>query len=141
MTRLHVLFVCLGNSCRSPMAEAIARGLGGDRVVALSAGISPAGFIAEPTRATLRRLGYSDNGLFSKGLDAIDGASVDVVVSLLGGEFQPGFACGAHTRRLHWPLRDPFGEDDSTYLSVAREIEDRVRRFLDEELSGELLPV
>jgi len=121
------------------MAEAIARGLGGDRVVALSAGLSPAGFIAEATRATLRSLGYSDSGLFSKGLDAIDVAAVDVAVSLLGGEIQPSLGCGAQTRLVHWPVRDPFGEDDSTYLRVAREIEVRVRRLLEDELSGELL--
>jgi hypothetical protein len=37
-------------------------------------------------------------------------------------------------------VRDPFGEEDSVYLRVAREIEDRVRHLLEEELSGELLP-
>lgn len=122
------------------MAEAIARSLGGHRVVVQSAGLSPAGFIAEATLATLRRLGYSSEGLCSKGLDDIDTDSVDVVVSLVGGEMQHGFGCGQHVRRVHWPLPDPFGEDDTLYLRVARDLEDRVRSLLEEELSGELLP-
>jgi len=140
MARIDLLFVCIGNCCRSPMAEAIARSLGGDRVVAQSAGLSPAGFIAETTHATLRRLGYSSEGLYSKGLDAIDVSTVDVAVSLIDGEMQHVFGCGPHARRVYWPLPDPFGEDDSLYLRVAREIEVRVRHLLEEELFGELLP-
>ena len=40
---LRILFVCTGNACRSPMAEGIARSLGGDRVAVASAGIHPIG--------------------------------------------------------------------------------------------------
>ena len=140
MAPLNLLFVCIGNCCRSPMAEAIARQLGGDRVVARSAGLAPAGFIADPTLSTLKRLGYQVEGLHSKGLDAIDTSDIDVAVSLVGGEIHHALGCGPHTRRVHWPLPDPFGEDDTLYLRVARDIENRVRGLLDDELSGELLP-
>ena len=109
-------------------------------MVARSAGLFPAGFIAEATRATLRSLGYSDEGLFSKGLDAIDVSMVDIAVFLVGSKIHHVVGCGEHARRVHWPVRDPFGEDDSVYLRVAREIEGRVRHLLEEELSGELLP-
>jgi arsenate reductase len=140
MARLKLLFVCIGNCCRSPMAESMARSLGGDRVQALSAGLSPAGFIADPTILTLRRLGYPIDGLYSKGLDAVDTTSVDVVVSLVGGGAHYPLGCGPHARHAHWPLPDPFGEDDSLYLRVARDLEARIRRLLEEELAGELLP-
>ncbi len=140
MSRLKLLFVCIGNSCRSPMAEAMARSLGGDRVEARSAGLAPAGFIAGPTMSTLQRLGYPADGLFSKGLDALDTTDVDVVVLLIGGEIHHPVPCGPHARQIHWPLPDPFGEDESLYLQVARDIEARVRSLLAEELAGELLP-
>ena len=39
----RVLFLCTGNACRSQMAEGWLRHLGGDRLVALSAGTRPAG--------------------------------------------------------------------------------------------------
>jgi arsenate reductase len=140
MARLKLLFVCIGNSCRSPMAEAIAQSLGGDRVVARSAGLAPAGFIAGPTVATLRRLGYPAEGLSSQGLEAFDIADFDVVVSMFGSEIHPPIPCGPHALQMNWPVPDPFGEDESLYLRVARDIEARVRRLLAEELAGELLP-
>ncbi len=122
------------------MAEAMARSLGGDRVEALSAGLSPAGFIAETTVRTLERLGYPTDGLCSKGLDAIDTTAVDVVVSLIGGGAHYPLGCGPHAREIHWEISDPFGEDESMYVRVARDIENRVRSLLHEELAGELLP-
>lgn len=140
MPRLRLLFVCIGNSCRSPMAEAMARSLGGDRVEARSAGLAPAGFIAGPTVDTLRRLGYPTEGLSSKGLDAVNTTDFDVVVSMVGGPLHQVIPCGPHALQMNWPVPDPFGEDESLYLRVARDIETRVRSLLREELAGELLP-
>lgn len=134
-----VLFVCVGNSCRSPMAEAIARALGGGHIECRSAGLAPAGFIAEPTRDTLAALGYSSDNLSSKGLDEVRLDDVDVVVSLLGRRGLDLVPRGHELRREAWSIRDPIGEDEEVYLEVAREIEGRVRRLLvefsDEELS------
>jgi arsenate reductase len=41
-----VVFICLGNSCRSIMAEALARHFCGEAVAAASPGINPLGFVA-----------------------------------------------------------------------------------------------
>ena len=49
----RVLFVCIGNSCRSQMAEAFARAYGADIMEAQSAGVNPATYIAPLTRQTL----------------------------------------------------------------------------------------
>ena len=54
MRPISVLFICIGNTCRSPMAEAIARSLGGERLRAYSAGLSPTGRVAQQSLATLR---------------------------------------------------------------------------------------
>lgn len=121
------------------MAEAMARTIGGDRVSALSAGLAPAGFIAGPTSQTLQSLGFSAEGLRSKGLDEIPAGSVDVVVSLLGPSGLDVLPSDLGDRREAWPIPDPFGEDETFYLHVARQIESRVREILCEELAGELL--
>ena len=50
---LRVLFICIGNACRSPMAEAIARRDAADVIEAASAGVAPLGFVAQQTGLTL----------------------------------------------------------------------------------------
>ena len=139
MPELKILFICIGNSCRSPMAEAITRSLAGDRVAALSAGLSPAGFIAAPTVETLDQMGHRSDGLFSKGLDAIPVGDVDIVVSLLGSECFHVMPRGGGARHESWNIPDPFGEDEAFYLRVARDLEGRIARLLSQELEGELL--
>jgi arsenate reductase len=138
MRPLSILFLCIGNSCRSPMAEAIARGLGGDRVTALSAGLAPTGRVAEGSLGALRALGYSTDTLRSKGLDEVPLTSLDVVVSLVGA---PGLAAvpggGGLRRREAWSIPDPYGADEARYRAVARDIEARVRGLLSEILGAE----
>src|SRR5258708_38456869 len=51
--RKRVLFVCIGNAYRSPMAEAIARVDAADVIDAFSAGLSPTVFVTEMTKETL----------------------------------------------------------------------------------------
>ena len=69
MPKPKVLFICLGNSCRSIMAEALARHRCGDRWEAASAGINPLGFVAPETLKVLAEMGVSPAGLYSKGLE------------------------------------------------------------------------
>jgi protein-tyrosine-phosphatase len=135
---LRILFICIGNSCRSPMAEAITRSLAGDRVEALSAGLSPLGWISDQTLSTLRTLGYDVEGLSSKGLQDVPLENVDIVVSLLGGRGLDAIPVAVGTRRESWPIVDPFGEDEELYLAVARELESRIGQLLAEEEKAEL---
>ena len=132
MSGLSVLFLCIGNSCRSPMAEAIARALGGGRIIAYSAGVAPTGRIARRTIETLRGLGYPTSGLVSKGLRDVPLETIDVVVSLIGESGLRALPTGVTARRLAWSIRDPFGEDEAVYEAVAHRLEVRVRRLLDE---------
>jgi arsenate reductase len=138
MRPLSILFICIGNSCRSPMAEAIARALGGDRVDASSAGLAPTGRVAASTLEALGLLGYPGDGLASKGLDEIPLHGIDVAVSLIGPQGLAWLPPGLAARRLAWSIPDPYGSDLSTYLAVGRAIEERVRALLAELPPGEL---
>jgi len=122
------------------MAEAITRKLGSGLVEAQSAGLAPAGWIAERTLTTLEFLGYSGEGLWSKGLNAVSSNEIDVVVSLLGKESLDYLPLAAGARREAWAILDPFGEDEEVYLGVARKLEARIRRLLEDELGRELPP-
>ena len=120
------------------MAEAIARHLGGRRVDVRSAGIAPAGFVAGGTLGALEALGYSGEGLWSKGLDDVIVQDLDVMVSLLGEGALDLLPRGMGARREAWTVLDPFGEDEGVYLDVARGLEVKIRTLLSEELDGEL---
>ena len=138
MNRPAILFICIGNTCRSPMAEAITRGLSDGEVEAFSAGLMPFGRIVEPTVATLTSLGYDATALSSKGLDEVDLRRFDVVVSLLGQAGLGGLPTGLGAELESWDIRDPYGEDDEVYLAVAHELERRIGDLLADHLHGEL---
>ena len=52
-----VLFVCIGNSCRSQMAEGFARARYDDLMEAASAGVQPAAIVQPKTIAVMERAG------------------------------------------------------------------------------------
>jgi arsenate reductase len=138
MRPISILFLCVGNTCRSPMAEAIARALGGGLLVAHSAGLAPTGRVASTTLEALRALGYPCAGLASKGLDEVPLDGLDVVVSLIGPAGLAWLPAGVAARRVAWTIPDPYGDDLATYLEVARTIEQRVRALVDKLLPPEL---
>ena len=82
MSKPKVLFICLGNSCRSIMAEALARHRCGDRWEAASAGLNPLGFVAPETLLILAEMGVSTEGLHSKGLEEFDLREYRLLVNL-----------------------------------------------------------
>ena len=138
MSSLSILYVCIGNTCRSPMAEAITRGLSDGAVTAASAGLMPFGRIVSETVSTLEVLGYDPGGLASKGLDDVELSDFDIIVSLLGPSGLSYLPPSSAAHIESWSIPDPYGEDEEAYLAVARELERRIRTMLDEHLGREL---
>jgi arsenate reductase len=139
MANTSILFVCIGNTCRSPMAEAMARGMGRGQITAFSAGLNPTGRVAHESVEAVEELGYNADGLESKGIDQIPIDQLDVVVSLIG---EAGLRYLPHSlpaRLVSWSIRDPYGDDEEVYLAVARTLEARIRDLVDELLDGELI--
>jgi arsenate reductase len=105
---VRVLFVCTGNCCRSQMAEAILRHVGGDRVIAASAGSQPAGYVHPLAIEAMRRMGISTDGQYSKGLDAFGEDLPEIAITVCdsaAAEVCPRLPGGAPT--AHWGLPDP----------------------------------
>ena len=99
-----ILFLCVANSARSQMAEALARRRFGDAVRVQSAGSAPSRVNPYAIRA-LAELGIDTSGLVSKHVDTIDPASVDLVITLCAEESCPLFLGDAP--RLSWAMPDP----------------------------------
>jgi len=132
MPKPKVLFICLGNSCRSIMAEALARHRCGDRWEAASAGIHPLGFVAPETFKVLAEMGVSPAGLHSKGLNEIDLREYRLVINLsdrsLPGRLSPDSAMEVRNR----PVPDPYG----CGLEVYRRSRDAIHQLIIRELCG-----
>jgi protein-tyrosine-phosphatase len=122
--RTRVLFVCLGNSCRSPMAEAIAAHIGSDVMEVSSAGLAALGRVQTLTKLILAKNGYPADGLQSKALKADDLEAADFIVSMTG---RPDFALFQDARKVEdWNVEHPYGANVETYQRVFEDIESRV---------------
>ena len=122
-----VLFVCIGNSCRSQMAEAFARAYGSDILTVRSAGLAPASIVQPLTRKVLIEKGISSEGQFPKGLESVAADSFDVVVNISGEQLP---ARPAAHRSIEWRVPDPIGQSENLYRTVAAQIEDLVMRLI-----------
>lgn len=128
---LSVLFVCVGNSCRSQMAEALANHLGKGKVRAFSAGSHPLGTILPETHEALREKGVSLDGHWSKGLDDVPLAEMDVVVGM-GCEVRCPVPLGFKGRVIEWNIPDPYARNVEFFRSVRDLIERQVKGLLSE---------
>jgi arsenate reductase len=99
----RVLFVCIGNSCRSQMAEAFARAYGADTLWVQSAGLGPAPMVAPLTRQILEEKNVRSDYQFPKGLDMMAREKFDLVVNMSGRKFK--FPSG---EMVEWVVRDPI---------------------------------
>lgn len=133
MTQLHtpfkrtrVLFVCVGNSCRSPIAEALARHSASDVIEATSAGISPLGHVADLTRKILLEKGVNASGLESKGVREAAAVAPNLLINMTG---IPGRTIFPDMAVEDWDVEDPYGEDLATYRRICEDIEGRVEEL------------
>ncbi len=124
---MRLLFVCVGNSCRSQMAEAFARALGGDEVDAWSAGSRPLGWITPKTVQVMKERGVDLRGQRSKSLREVPDYDWDVVVAMGCGDACPSVSA---RRRLDWDVADPFGGTLEDFRRVRDDVEARVGALL-----------
>ncbi|MGH7287400.1 MAG: ArsR family transcriptional regulator, partial [Myxococcota bacterium] len=129
---VRVLFLCTGNSARSPMAEALARALSGGAIEAYSAGSHPKPVHPNAVRVMRDEHGLDLTGQASKHLDVFAGQRFDWVISLCDRvrEVCPEFP--DHPETIHWSIPNPAAgdaDDDASYPAfqqTAAELEIRI---------------
>jgi protein-tyrosine-phosphatase/DNA-binding transcriptional ArsR family regulator len=119
---VRILFVCTGNSGRSPMAEALATHLSAGLIATESAGSHPKAVHPNAVRV-MRERGIDIEGRRSKHLDEFGGRHFDYVVTVCDRvrEICPSFP-GPH-EPIHWSIADPARDGDSdeqTYPAFER---------------------
>lgn len=105
---LKVMFLCTGNSCRSQMAEGLARELGKGILEPLSAGLMAAG-VHPRAIAVMKELGVDISGQKSKSIDEDLLRRMDMVITLCDNAAEACPWTPPEIKRLHWPVKDPVG--------------------------------
>ena len=132
MSKERVLFVCIHNSGRSQMAEALLRRFGGDRFEAESAGFEP-GKLNPLVVEALLEIGIDISSAKTKSVFDLhkQGRAYQYVVTVCdesSSEKCPIFP-GMVRERLHWSFRDPAGFQGSREekLAKTREVRDEIK--------------
>ncbi|GAA3397006.1 arsenate reductase/protein-tyrosine-phosphatase family protein [Cryptosporangium minutisporangium] len=129
--RPAVLFVCTGNSARSPIAEALLRAHAAEAVTVISAGSAPRPQLHPDAVRVLRDdYGIDVADARPRHLDTLTGRRFDFVITLCdkAREVCPEF--GAASRRMHWSVADPSGGGPTVFSRTAADIDTRVRHLL-----------
>ena len=128
-----VAFICVHNSCRSQIAEALGKLLAPDVFESYSAGTETKPRInQDAVRLMKQEYGVDmEASQYSKLLSEIP--KVDVVITMGCNVQCPFLPCSF---REDWGLDDPTGKSDEAFFDVIREIERKVL-ILKEKLSGQ----
>lgn len=119
-----VAFICVHNSCRSQIAEALGRHLAGDVFESYSAGTETKPQINPDALRLMKQVHHIDmeaEGQHSKLLSDIP--EVDVVVTMGCNVQCPFLPC---QWREDWGLDDPTGKPEEAFLETIRRIEEKV---------------
>ncbi len=130
MLKPKVLFICLGNSCRSIMAEALTRHLCGERWEAASAGLNPLGWVAPETKAVLAEMGVDTDGLRSKGFSEINLQDYCLFINLTDHSLKRVLPPASAARVIQRPMPDPFGGSLEEYRRSLEAIKHLILREL-----------
>ena len=121
-----VLFLCVGNSCRSQMAEGFARKYGSDVLEPSSAGFAPANIVQPLTKKVMEAKNINIDDQFPKNLDQVGVAQFDLIVNMSGNKLPDRISVEVR----EWTIQDPIGLSEETYVQVRDELENRVMRLI-----------
>ena len=119
-----VAFICVHNSCRSQIAEALGRHLAADVFESFSAGTERKDRINPDAVRLMKALYHIDmeaEGQHSKLLS--DLPPVDVVVTMGCNVQCPFLPC---TWCEDWGLEDPTGQTDEAFIETIHQIEEKI---------------
>lgn len=126
MKKMKIAFICVHNSCRSQMAEAITKKIASDIFESYSAGTQLVDNINQDAIKTIKDIyDYDMSQQYSKLIE--DLPVVDIVITMGCNVVCPTMDCNY---REDWGLDDPTGKSEDVFIETARSIEDKLKRLI-----------
>lgn len=135
MNRIKVAFICVHNSCRSQIAEALGKKLAADVFESYSAGTETKPSI-NPDAVRMMKVIHGidmESTQYPKLLSAIP--VVDVVITMGCNVDCPYLPC---KYREDWGLEDPSGKNDQTFEQTIDLIEEKIKDLRDRIIEGRI---
>lgn len=130
-----VAFVCVHNSCRSQIAEALGKHLSGDVFDSYSAGTEVAPKINQDAVRLMKKLYNIDMEKTQHSKLLKDIPTVDALITM-GCNVECPFLPVKH--REDWGLEDPTGKNDEEFLKIIKTIEKNILKLKQSILSGSI---
>jgi len=135
MKKPNVAFICVHNSCRSQMAEALGKKLAADAFDSFSAGTETKPRINHDAVRLMKQIHGVDmeQTQYSKLISELP--QIDIVVTMGCNVACPMLPC---SHREDWGLEDPSGKEDEEFLKTMKLIEEKILHLKTRILEGSL---
>jgi len=132
VVRKNILFVCVKNSCRSQIAEAIVNNLYWQKFVAFSAGSKPLGMIDPLAIEVMKEIGIDISNQKSKGFESIKDIEFDYIITMGCGDECPTFLQRSvhNVQRISWDMPDSEDKPIEFFREVRDEIERKIKELV-----------
>jgi arsenate reductase len=126
MDKPKVAFICVHNSCRSQIAEALGKHLADDVFESYSAGTETRTQINQNAVRLMKQLYGIDMEKTQRPKLLSEIPPVDIVITMGCNVTCPYLPC---KHREDWGLEDPTGKSDEEFITVIRQIESRIQQL------------
>jgi arsenate reductase len=133
-SKLKILFLCTGNSCRSQMAEGFARHLKGNLIEPYSAGIEPHNLDPDAVKV-MAEIGIDISNHRSKHFSELKDIQFDFVVTVCDDAYEKCPVYPGKTKTIHVGFDDPprlakQAKNENEILDIYRRVRDEIRDLI-----------
>ena len=130
MKKTKVAFVCVHNSCRSQIAEALTKKFAGDSIEVYSAGTELKDQINQDAVRLVKEIYAIDMEETQKPKLLDDIPEVDYLITMGCNVVCP--ILPYTVKKDDWGLEDPRGKNDQEFIKTIKEIESKVHKLIEE---------
>ena len=130
MKKTKVAFVCVHNSCRSQIAEALTKKFAGDSIEVYSAGTELKDQINQDAARLVKEIYAIDMEETQKPKLLDDIPEVDYLITMWCNVVCP--ILPYTVKKDDWGLEDPSGKNDQEFIKTIKEIESKVHKLIEE---------